>query len=66
MVLIDQLIHSLHGELSDDDQRTGAHYLIEGRSYREVWEFLEELSYGDESTSQVLKRKNEWARFYGW
>jgi hypothetical protein len=60
MFLIDQLIHGFHIYFKNADvTRAAAVNLIEGR-YHEVVEFLNQLSYGDQSTPGTRETLETW------
>lgn len=59
MLLIDQLIHGFHQSLTGDPTRTTGVNLIEGRYY-EVVEFLDRLTYGDNSTAGLKENHTAW------
>ena len=59
MVLIDTLIHRYHWELEGGLTRPGATDLIGGRR-SEILEFLNELTYGENSTPEVLATRDQW------
>jgi hypothetical protein len=61
MVLIDQLIHSFHEDLKSGARRAAAVNLIEGNLH-EVVEFLDKLSYSQDSTPGVQQSHDEWRR----
>jgi phosphohistidine swiveling domain-containing protein len=61
MVLIDQLIHGFHENLQSGPRRAVAVNLIEGR-FHEVVAFLDRLSYGEGSTLEIQKSRDEWRR----
>jgi hypothetical protein len=59
MVIVDTLIHRYHWELEGGLTRPGATDLIGGKP-AEVLEFLNNLTYGENSTPEVLKARDEW------
>lgn len=59
MVLIDTLIHRCHSEQTDDISRPGAINLIHGRM-KDIIPFLDNLTYGDNSTPEVFGNKSQW------
>lgn len=59
MVLIDTLIHRYHWEIEDGLTRPGATDLIGGKQH-EVIDFLNNLSYGEKSTPELLNNRAEW------
>jgi len=61
MVLIDTLIHKYHWELEGDPGRPGAVNLIGGRP-PEVVAFLNELTYGEQSTAGLVENAQAWRR----
>ena len=58
MLLIDQLIHGFHADLRGPRRTTGVN-LIEG-NYHQVVDFLDELSYGSDSTPGITDVRDEW------
>ncbi|MCL5275042.1 MAG: hypothetical protein M1434_09925 [Chloroflexi bacterium] len=60
MLLIDQLIHSFHEDLRGPRRTTGVN-LIAG-NYHQVVHFLDELSYGSDSTPGIADVRDEWRR----
>ena len=64
LVLIDTLIHRLHGQLGPDFRpetaRVGALNLIEARDYAEIKAFLDGLAYGEQSSSPLLANRVRW------
>jgi hypothetical protein len=61
MVLIDTLLHRYHWELEGDPGGPGATNLI-GGSREEVIAFLNQLTYGEESTPGLAETKARWLR----
>lgn len=59
MILIDTLIHRYHWELEGGLTRPGATDLIGGRQ-NEILPFLNELTYGENSTPELLETREEW------
>lgn len=59
MLLIDQLIHGFHWNGRFGPTRAVAVNLIEGR-YKDVLNFLDRLSYGEESTPGTRENLEEW------
>ena len=59
MLLIDNLIHSFHWNTKYGPTRTTGVNLIEGK-YHEVVDFLDSLTYGDDSTPGTHKIHLEW------
>jgi ribosomal protein L37AE/L43A len=60
MILIDQLIHEFHVGLKELGRPVAAN-LIEGKLY-EVIRFLDELTYGGESTAEGSLSRDAWRR----
>lgn len=58
MLLIDALIHGFHQNLGNPTRTTGIN-LIEGR-YHEVVEFLDRLTYGQDSTPETRETLSQW------
>ncbi len=65
VVLIDTLIHRFHWELEGEPGGPGAVGLI-GGTRNEILAFLNELTYGDLSTSGLEARRHEWRNKLGW
>ena len=64
IVLIDTLIHRHHWELQGDPGGPGAVNLI-GGTRSELIAFLNELTYGEESTRALAERRKRWRRMIG-
>lgn len=60
MILIDQLIHEFHVGLKEVGRPVAAN-LIQGKLY-EVIRFLDELTYGDKSATEVSSSQDSWRR----
>ena len=62
MVLIDNLIHRFHWESEGiDDGRPGATSLIQGKM-KDIMDFLDRLSYGDDIPPELTRTREEWRR----
>lgn len=59
MILIDTLIHRYHWELEGGLTGPGARDLIGGKT-SEIIDFLNHLSYGAKSSSEILSTRQEW------
>ncbi len=59
MLLIDRLIHGFHYYVAFGPTRAVAVNLIEGRLH-EVVDFLDSISYGDQSTPGLRESRQEW------
>jgi ribosomal protein L37AE/L43A len=59
MFLIDRVLHQFHYSLNYDLTRPVAINLVEGR-LRDVIEFLDQLSYGPDSTPGICFQRDEW------
>ncbi len=59
MLLIDRLIHEFHTHLQFGPTRAAGVNLIEG-NYHEVVNFLDRLTYGEDSTSGTRQARSEW------
>ncbi|MCY3773232.1 MAG: hypothetical protein OXG98_14600 [Gemmatimonadetes bacterium] len=59
MILIDTLIHRYHWELEGGLTGPGARDLIGGKT-SEIIDFLNHLSYGAQSSSEILSTRQEW------
>lgn len=69
MVLIDTLIHRFHWQMEGHPAQPGAATIL-GGSMSEIADFLDELSYGERSTSGLVERREEWReiakdKYYG-
>jgi len=69
MILIDTLIHRFHWQMEGHAAQPGAATII-GGSMSEIADFLDELTYGTESTPGLMERRDEWReiakdKFYG-
>ena len=67
MILIDTLIHRLHGQLKEDFRsetaRIGALNLIEATDYVEIKAFLDGLAYSERSTHELQSTRTLWTDF---
>lgn len=59
MLLIDRLIHRFHTHLQYGPTRAAGVNLIEG-NYHEVIEFLDRLTYGENSTPGTSQERSQW------
>jgi hypothetical protein len=60
LLLIDQLLHTFHqGLIANLPHRSAANNLIEG-NHQQVIAFLDELTYGDESTPSLKEQQAIW------
>ncbi len=69
MILIDTLIHRFHWQMEGHPAQPGAATIIGGKM-SEVADFLDELTYGRDSTPGLKERREEWRaiakdKFYG-
>jgi predicted RNA-binding Zn-ribbon protein involved in translation (DUF1610 family) len=69
MILIDTLIHRFHWQMEGHAAQPGAATII-GGNMSEIADFLDELTYGKESTPGLAERRDEWReiardKFYG-
>jgi predicted RNA-binding Zn-ribbon protein involved in translation (DUF1610 family) len=69
MVLIDTLIHRFHWQMEGHAAQPGAATII-GGSMAEIADFLDKLSYSQESTPGIRERHDEWReiakdKYYG-
>lgn len=59
MILIDTLIHRFHWQMEGHTAQPGAATIIGGKA-SEIADFLDELTYGQGSTTSLSERRDEW------
>jgi ribosomal protein S27AE len=62
MIAIDCLIHAFHWELVKDPGRSAAINLIYGKNAQQVFDFLNNLTYGEASSPEIQATKQSWDR----